>query len=103
MNGTHAVFQRTVGVTNIELARASDSLVVLCHVVWVLCEVKTERLAEDSPDASLFVVRNAWREHSAVFSGILRLDEQKTIKMDFLNKLKFWKKRINVSKKVQKY
>jgi hypothetical protein len=33
------------------------------------------------------------------FGGIVRLDEQKTIEMGSLEKLKFWKKRHNESKK----
>ena len=41
MNKTYAVFPRTVDVTNTELPRDSDSVVVLCHMVWVLCEVSS--------------------------------------------------------------
>ena len=33
MNKTYAVFLRTVDVTNTELPRDSDSVVVLCHMV----------------------------------------------------------------------
>jgi len=37
--------------------------------------------------------------YNVVFDAIVRLEEQETIEMGFLKKLKFWKKRHNVSKK----
>jgi len=60
--------------------------------MWSECSVGYELNDTQKSPYNIFPLFITPDVDTAVFGGIIRLDEQKTIKMGFLKRLKFWKR-----------